>query len=135
MCAQGPASNCSDLVALARGCLSGFSFWLQRGFASSQPSPRVRVQPMAVSLVTIAQWGQALSPGCHLMFTLAPQASEKQAPGSLPDNICGSLILENHSILFQLMLVPGCFNLLGRFSDSGAVGSPLEKIIIAVSLP
>lgn len=126
MCAQGPASSSSDLVALTSGCFSGLSSWLQRGFAYSQDSALVRVQCMAVSLVAIAHRGQALSPGCHLMFTLAQQSSEKQAPGSLPDNICGSLILENHSILFRLKLVPGCFNLVGRFSDSSAVGSPLR---------
>lgn len=69
------------------------------------------------------------------MFALAQQTSKKQAPRSLAGNICGSLILENHSVLFRLKLVPGCFNLLGRFSDSSAVDSPLEIIIMAVSLP
>lgn len=84
------------------------------------------MQHMAVSLVAIALWGQALSPGCHSMFTQAQPSSEKQARGSLPHDTCGWVILKNPSIQFLLKL--GVLTYWGGFSDSGVVDYPIETL-------
>lgn len=88
---------------------------VKRGCPGSQPSAQ---RPWEIALwyrttacVSFLLYGGdrgALSPACHLMCAQARQSREKLARWSLPDNICGSVILKNCLIHSRLKLVPGC---------------------------